>query len=191
MPWQDPTETIIAGSGGVYVADLGAALPANESSALSPATWTGLGYHTEDGVSVSSSPNVTEHGAWQARRPIRIQRGADDFRVTFTLQQWNEVTVPLAFGGGEVVDLGSGHYRYNPPADDAALDEKAAVIDVIDGDTIGRFVIERAVAVEAVEASFNDESIAGLPITLRALEPQSGGDGWFFLTNADGFVTGS
>ena len=188
--WNDAGETIIAGSGEVYVAPVGTALPANESSALNSA-FAGLGYHSEDGVALANAPELKKFGAWQSKKPIRLERGDEEFRLTFQLLQWNENNVPLAFGGGDVTDLGSSHYKYTPPLSTDDPDEKALICDVIDGANILRIVIPRGLAVESVESELNRDAMGVLPITFEAMEPETGGEAWYFLTNIAGFATGS
>src|SRR5690606_4695916 len=124
MAWNDASETIVSGKGQVYVADVGTALPATADAALNGA-FEGLGFHTEDGVSLNKSLEIVEFRSWQSLHPIRREREADDFQLTFVLEQWNEVNLPLAMGGGDVLDLGGGQVRYNPPDDGAPLDEKS------------------------------------------------------------------
>ena len=188
--WNDAAEAVVAGSGQVYSAPVGTALPANQSAALNTA-FNGHGYHTEDGVAINYAPEITRHGAWQAKRPVRIDRGTDSFRLTFALLQWNDVTLVTAFGGGEVESLGSGNYAYHPPADTDSIYEQAYVVDVIDGDNIGRFLVPRGVVVEGVDSTFNDTAMANLPITIEALEPADGREAWTFLSNFDGLAAGS
>ncbi len=191
MAWNQSDELIVAGTGEVYVAAVGTSLPANESTALSSSLWTGLGYHTEDGVSISNTPETQRYNAWQSKRPVRLDRGVETFTLTFNLEQFNEATFPLAFGGGDVTEPTSGHYKYEPPTDTDGLDERAVICDVVDGANIIRFVIPRGVATEAVETSFTRTALATLPITIEALEPADGGSAWYALSNLAGFEVGS
>lgn len=191
MPWNDPGETIIAGTGQAYAAAVGTALPTSESSSLN-AAFHGLGYHTEDGVSVNFEPDIVEHQAWQSKHPIRVEKNAEAFTVSFVLLQWNEDTVPLAFGGGAITEPTSGHFKYTPPSESDAIAEKSFVIDVQDGSRIGRFVLPRAVVTESVEATFNRSEMAGLPISLKALQPSDLSSPWLFYSNdSAAFTTGS
>lgn len=191
MAWNDSAETVVAGTGEAYVAAVGTTAPANEGTALAPATWTGLGYHTEDGVSINKSLELVEFRAWQSKYVIRRERGEEEFRITFSLLQWTSTSVPLAFGGGSIVDLGSSHYKYVPPDDADGLVEKMLVLDVIDGTEKLRFVVPRGTVTEGVESQFARNQMSPLPITFKALEPETGGDAWYFLTNVDGFAAGS
>lgn len=190
MAWNNADELVVGNTGQVYVAAVGTALPANESSALNSA-FKGLGYITEDGVTINVEPDITEFNAWQSRSPIRRELNMQGVTATFGLTQWDEDTVPLAFGGGTITDLGSGHYKYELPDDEDALDERAAVIDVQDGSEIHRFVIPRCNVSEAVEVQFQRTEMAILPITLSALEPTGGGSPMHWLSNSAAFAAGS
>lgn len=189
MAWNDSGEYIVAGTGEVYVGAVGATAPTDATTAPSAATWSGLGYHTEDGVSFSQSIEVARFRAWQSRSDTRRDRDSETVRVTFALQQWNEVNVPFAFGGGTIT--GSGPYQFTPADDDAALSEKSLLVDVVDGSNRIRFVIPRGTVVESVDTQFARTSEAVLPITFEALEPSEGGPSWYFYTNAAGFAAGS
>lgn len=191
MAWNDAAETIIAGGGQVYSAAVGSTLPANAGATLSAATWIGLGYHTEDGVSINKGLEITEHGAWQSKHPIRRERETEDFAVTFALQQWNENTVPLAFGGGTVSDLGSGQYKFVPPGDTDDLDERSLIVDLDDGSRRLRIVIPRGTVTDGVESQFSRGQMSALPVSFKALEPETGGDAWYFLTNDSAYAAGS
>jgi hypothetical protein len=189
MAWNDSGEYVVAGTGEAYVGAVGATAPTTPTSSLSVASWTGLGYHTEDGVSISHSIEVARFRAWQSRSDTRRDRESETFRVTFALQQWNETNVPFAFGGGAIT--GSGPYTFTPADDDAALAEKSLVVDVKDGAYTLRFVVPRGTVVESVESQFARTQEAVLPITFEALEPTEGGPAWYFLTDAPGFAAGS
>lgn len=185
MAWNDASQLVVAGTGQVYVADVATTLPEASPVEALDGAFEGLGYHTEDGLTLTATPTVQEFPAWQSRRPIRRELTAQDLQVAFVLQQWDEDSVPFAFGGGEITDLGGGMYRYDFPADDDQLQEKALVADVIDGDTHYRFVFPRGNVTEAVESQFQRTAVAGLPITWKALAPTEGGSAGYFLTDAD------
>jgi hypothetical protein len=188
--WNDPTETIIAGSGQVYVAPVGTALPAAENTALNSA-FAGLGYHTEDGVSVNQSREVIKHRAWQTKADIRRTSESEGFQVTFALEQWNEESVVLAFGGGAVSSPSANKYKYTPPTAAAAEYERSLICDVIDGSTILRFVIPKGTPVEGVETQFTRSQMGVLSVTFEAMEPDDGTPQWHLLTNSAAFAAGS
>lgn len=190
MAWNDASELIVAGNGQVYTAPVGTALPTTGPTETLNSAFEGLGYHTEDGVSISVNPDIQEFNSWQSRQPVRREMNAREIQVQFTLQQWDEDSVPFAFGGGTVTTLGGGAYRYDYPADTAQLVETSLVVDVVDGSDIFRFVFPRGNVTEAVESQFSRDSEAGLPITWKALAPANDASAGYFLTNAS-FAAGS
>lgn len=188
MAWNNANELVVGGSGQVYTATSGTTLP-TDVTVLSSATWTGLGYHSEDGTTLAVTPNVQDFNVWQSRQPARRENLAQEIKVTFTAVQWDEDTVPLAFGGGSI--SGSNPYTYSFPTDTAALDERALVLDVVDGSNTIRFAFSRGNVTDATEAQFNRSSLAGLTIGYSALAPSGGGSPGKFITNSTGFAAGS
>lgn len=190
MPWNDASQLIVPGSGQVYVAPVGTALPTTSAASLNSA-FVGLGYITTDGVAFAAEPEISEISAWQSRDPIRRDLIGQAKQFTFTLQQWNEENLPFVFGGGTVVDLGGGEYRYDFIEDDDALDEHAIVVDLVDGSTRHRFAFHRGNVTDTVETSFVRESEAGLPVTFKVLSPSTGGSPGSYFTNSADFAAGS
>lgn len=189
MAWNDASEIRVAANGQVYVAPVGTALPTTPTGALN-AAFVGLGYTTEDGVGFSVGLDINEIKSWQSRQPTRRDLVGQEISASFGLQQWNEETVPLAFGGGAITTI-SGGYRYDFPEEGDALDEYAMVIDAVDDSTNMRFVLVRGNVVEAVETKFQRGEAAVLPITFKALEPSAGGAAAYFLSDGAGFLAGS
>lgn len=187
--WNDASEIVVAGSGEVYVAPVNTALPTTPTETLN-AAFVGLGYHNEDGVTLSVEPTIEEFMAWQSRQPIRREMTAQDITVSFALQQWNEENIVFAFGGGAVTSV-SGGYRYDFPTDTTSLQEKAMVIDCQDGSEHHRFVFTRGTVIDAVESQFQRGATALLPITFKVLGPESGGAPGYYLTDSGAFAAGS
>lgn len=188
--WNDSTELVVASNGQIYVAPVGTALPAGPATTLN-AAFVGLGLATEDGVKLSVSPTITEHKAWQSRHPVRRDLTGQEIQAAFQLEQWNESTVVLAFGGGAITTV-SGGYRYDFVASGAALDERAMVIDAQDGTRKVRYVFPRGNVTEAVETTFSSTSPALLPITFKVLEPADGSaSGYILFDDAAAFAAGS
>lgn len=187
MPWNDPTELVVASNGQWSVAPVGTPLPVSPVAALN-AAFVGLGYLTEDGATLTVTPEVSDFGAWQSRDPIRREMTAREVQIAGALQQWNEDTVPFAFGGGAITSPSAGIYRFDLP--EGALDERAVVLDAVDGANHLRWVFPRGNVTEAVESQFQRSATALLPITFKALKPENGVTG-YFLTDAPGFAAGS
>jgi hypothetical protein len=189
MAWNNASEIVIASNGQMYVAPVGTPLPSDPVAALN-AAFIGLGYITEDGAALTVTPDVTDYMAWQSRSPVRREKTAQEIQVAAALMQWNEQTVPAAFGGG-TVSGSSGNYRYDLPKDDAALDERALILEAIDGAVHMRWVFPRANATEAVEAAYARGNPASLPVTFKALAPSAGASPGYFLTDSAAFAAGS
>lgn len=173
----DPNEIVVAGNGRIFVAPVGTAAPTDTATAW-PAGWVDLGYATEDGVTISKGRDVTEVRVWQSRLAVRRFVTSETLDVSFSLVQWNADTIPLAFGGGDVVTAG-GVSTYTPP-ESGALDERAVGIEWVDGDRVHRLVLERSMVSDAVETNLNATSPAELPITMSALAV-AGGLGWSLI----------
>jgi hypothetical protein len=189
VPWNNANELIVAGDGQAYVAPSGTALPTNATGALN-AAFVGLGYITEDGATVTVSPDIAEFMAWQSRSPVRREKTSVSVQIAFALMQWDEDSVPLAFGGGSVSGT-AGNYRYDLPRDDSALDERALILDAVDGATHYRWVFPRGNVTEAVEAQYQRANPASLPITFSALAGAGGASPGYFLTDSAAFAVGS
>lgn len=190
MAWNNANEVPVGSSGQVYVAAVGTTAPTAYNSALAAATWTGLGFLTEDGFTKSGDIETSEIKAWQSFNPIRREVVGRNDRFAFALMQWNENTLPIAFGGGAVAAASAG-YKYTPPQDSDALTEKALVIDANDGSEVYRFYAPRVTIVEGVETNFKRGEAAILPIVFETLEPATGGDSWAIFSGNANWATGS
>lgn len=183
---KDASELKVAGNGGIFVAPVGSTLPVDVDSPLDGA-FVDTGYATEDGVTFRYAPEITDHRGWQSAHPLRRDLTNVELDAVFGLLQWNEETIRLAFGGGEVTEPSDGVFRYDFPEAGDEIDERAAVVETIDGDRKDRFVIARCNPVEAVETQFQRASTAVLPITLRALQPDSGVVAYYLTNDEDAF----
>jgi hypothetical protein len=165
---QNAAEVRIAGNGGLYVAPVGTALPTDPTEALN-AAFIELGYSSEDGVTMTPARTIEKIKAWQSRQPVRTSVTEESITISTSLMQWNESTIAMFFGGGSVA-VASGVYTYTPPAA-GEIDERALVLEWIDGEYTYRLVSERAAASELGEVQLTSTAAAMLPITLELLAP--------------------
>lgn len=158
-------------NGHVWIAEYGTAtIPAkNTNPTATPAGFLDLGYITEDGVTATSTPTITEFRAWQARQAVRRERSAQDLEFKFSMEEWRAGTVQFAFGGG-TVEASGGYQTYTFPDAGDALDEISMVVDTQDGDFNYRYVISRGNVTDAVEVQFKAEALAVLPVTFKGLD---------------------
>lgn len=190
MPTQDASELVVASHGDVYIAPVGTTLPTAVDGALD-GDFIQVGFITEDGVTLSVTPTIDEFMAWQSRQAVRRELSAQEIQIAFSLEQWNEHSIVLAFGGGTVTEPSPGEYQYDFIDEDAPLDERSIVLDWQDGDKQYRSVFERGNVTESVETNFVRSALAVLPITFKVLSPTNGGSPGYILTDDPSFEAGS
>lgn len=178
--WNDAGETWVAGDGQAYIAPVGTTLPKDAKTKPSN-TFAGLGYHTEDGVKTNKSLEVSEYGAWQSEDPIRRERKSKNFEVAFSLLQWNDATLPFASGGGKIESLTENQFKYVPPTDSDALEEKALLVDVEDGQRKMRIYVPRGTVTDPGESVFNRDTMSNLSVAFKALKPSDGGPSYYYV----------
>jgi hypothetical protein len=189
MAWNNANELVVGGGGQLYTAPSGTTVPTTTTGALN-AAFVGLGYLDEDGLTLSVTPNIQEFAVWQSRQPARREALAQEILLSCKLAQWDEDTIPVAFGGGSVTGS-TPNFKFSFPADTDALKEVAVVADVTDGTENHRFVFERANPTEAAEVVFNRSALAVLPLGLKVLAPAAGGSPGAYYTDSAGFAAGS
>jgi hypothetical protein len=191
----DAQEVMVAGSGHLWVADLrdNPSFPTTtaEPEAALDTEFMDLGYITEDGPTFTVTPTVEDLNAWQSFDPIRRLVTSRVTAVAASLQQWNQSSFNVAFGGGDWSQPAAGVYRYDPPANDEPLPEFALVLDVQDGDKHGRFVLKRTNIADAVETTFTRSGAAVLPISATTLAPADQSRPWFFVSDDPAFALAS
>jgi hypothetical protein len=133
------------GSGEVYLAPVGTAMPAAETEALN-ALFLGLGYTTEDGVTIQPSVEMNEVRSWQSGYPTDRRVNTRDLTIQATLQQLNKDTFKANFGGGTWATA-TGTHTYTPPAE-ADIDYKALIVHWADGVDITRLLVPKVLVSE-------------------------------------------
>lgn len=135
-----PTHVVVAGTGAVWVAPEGTALPTDIVTPL-PAAWTDIGYVGEDGVQFSFSRDQEEINAWQSAEPVRVLITNEPKTISFELLEFDRASILLAFRGGSFAGT-TPPYTYTPP-DAGVSDVRAMVIDGKDGAQTFRFAFPR------------------------------------------------
>lgn len=155
-------ELFIPGGGSVLIADVGTTAPTDTTSSWG-AGWTDLGFTTEAGVTITPGKTLTNIPAWQSRYPLRRIVTEETMETAFSLLQWNEDTIGLAFGGGSW----SGGV-YSPPAA-GSLIEYALGVEGIDGDKVERWVFHRTIVTTVGGIALTRTAASALPITMSIL----------------------
>ena len=178
---QNASELIVAAKGTLSVAPFGTALPTDSTTALN-AAFVDVGYVTDAGVTLTATPTVTDIGAWQKLTPIRKIVTNRAFTAAAQLEQWNQETIALAFGGGTWTMVTAGAYKYSPPNDGDALTDYSVVIDAQDGTKSFRYVIFKANVTDAITTNLVNTAAATFPVTFSALTPDNQTNSWCFYS---------
>lgn len=177
-------EVRVTGTGHVYVAEVGTAFPTDITDAVQDTDgWVELGYVSEEGARFSFGREVNNIMGWQAFDPIRKVVTAVPKSIAFDLMQWNQFTVKLALGGGTVTEPSPGAYQYEPP-DESFLDDRALIVEGIDGDYTYRFCYRKALNETGVDFAFVRSDPVLFPITM-GVQAADGGEKPFILQTDD------
>ncbi len=164
---QNANESVIAANGAVYIAPEGTTLPGDASTAPD-AAFKDLGYISEDGVTFTPAIESDGLKAWQSLQAIRTFLTAYDITAAFTMLQWNQDTLELAFGGGQFTDNGDGTWDYLFPKPEERV-PVAMVIDGVDGNRKYRIVLDKVELTDTGDVTFLRSDAAGLEVTVTAL----------------------
>lgn len=183
----DADEIVVGASGSVYVAPVGTAGPTDVGTALN-AAFVDLGYVSDDGVSITPGMDMSEINAWQSFYAVRRIVTNRSLEVGFTLLQWNESSIKLAFGGGTVTTTAGppAYYTYSPP-DPAEIDYRAVIVEWADGTKDYRLHIPKALVTDTSALSLNRTDPAGLALTF-SIQATDGSDPFTLITDDPAFA---
>lgn len=159
-------EVRVAGTGHVYVAPSGTALPTDASAALG-ASWKDLGYVSEDGVAFKFGRETQDLNAWQGDK-VRVITLREPKTVEFALMQSNSDVLTAAFGGGAVTSPSTGEYKFTPAAAGSNA-ERALVIEFVDGGITYRYAFARVQVEGDVSFTLTRGGAVTYPITFGVL----------------------
>lgn len=180
----DAGDIRVAGMAHVYFAPLLTAFPTFDEDP-DPTDWTELGYVTTDGITLSFSREVSEIYAMQSLEPVRVIATKVPKTVGFSMMQQGAGQLILALGGGTVTATGTAPavvYKYNPP-DASVIDERAMLVQMIDGNFEYRYAYKRAQNREGVEHKLVREDAATFPVTMQVLAPTDGSVPFYIESN--------
>lgn len=165
----DYTEVRVGATGQIYIAPVGTTAPTTTVGQW-PAGWIPLGSITEDGPSMTPSMDVSEIKEWQSLYPIRRVVNGRGLDWKFKVQQRNQTTFLLAFGGGTIAETapGSTVFTYTPPSA-AFIDERAFGLEVQDGSIIDRYILTRGMVTNIGDITFKRDEATGFELTVSAL----------------------
>jgi hypothetical protein len=177
----DSGDIRVAGDATIHVAPLGTAFPAFGTALADP--WVDLGYVTTDGITANYGREITEIYAMQALEPVRIIATKAPKTIAFAMMQQGQDQFILAMGGGTFAADGvTGAFRYTPP-DASVVDEKAMLVEFVDGLYTYRFEYPRVQNREGVETKMVREDASTFPVTMQILVPSDGSPSFEMVTD--------
>ena len=178
----DSGDIRVAGMAHVYLAPLDTAFPAWDAVPADP--WQELGYVTTDGITATYGREVTEIYAMQASDPVRIISTRTPKTIGFAMMQQGRDQLILAMGGGTYATDGAltDVFRYTPP-DPSVIDERAMVVEMIDGEFTYRWEYPRVQNREGVEQKLVREDATTFPVVMQILTPTDGSAAFEMVTD--------
>lgn len=182
---KDPDQIVVPGTGSIYLGTVGTStIPTNVSAAIDIAGtdgWVEAGYTTEDGVSFKVGRTTKEIKGWQSLNTLRRIVTGTPTSVGFTFLQMNHATWRAAMGGGSWTGS-SPNFKYTPPPANF-VDERALIIEGIDGNFTYRAIFRRVMLSDDVEFKFVREDPISLPTMWDVLATDTAEHPWEFQTN--------
>jgi hypothetical protein len=161
----------VAGTGELFLAPVGTALPTSAAAALN-ASFSGYGYTTDDGVTLSKSVDRDGVDAWQSATPVRNIITGQEFTVECTFLQSNSDILKLWLGSGDFATDGGTGYRADVPIDPVGQ-QFAMVLEWADGTIVSRLVMAKVEVTETGEVTLARQA-QSYPVTFGALPPDGG-----------------
>lgn len=167
----DATEVRIAPTGHIFIANSQTTAPTNLSTAMS-ASWTDLGYATEDGVSLAYSVDTSTIMGWQSA--VELKRGLSGvtLEVSFTLLQTNKEVTAAYWGGSSWANGAAGVATLTVPSNPSISSmEHAMVIEYTDdAGKIQRFYMGRGMVTDRQEITLKRDDAVAYGITFVAAD---------------------
>lgn len=178
---QDASQVRVGISGSFYTAPLGTTVPTTTAAAW-PAGWVDMGLIDDDAQpEMTPSREIAPIKAWQKFFPVRLVKTDEGMEWKIALIQKSGTTLKLSFGGGTIVALGGGDYRFTPPAP-AFIDERMCGLEIVDGTVIDRFILRRGFVSTTDTIPFKQDEAVKFALTITGMEP-SAGERWELISN--------
>jgi len=161
------TQLRVAGTGSIWKAPLGTALPTDSTTAWATG-WVNLGYQ-KDGFTITPSLKTTPVMGWQSTQILRLIATELTRKYAFEPLQSNIQTTAMAWNG-TVVPGTAGIYTITVP-NAATISEFMLGIDWSDGTTSQRIVIQRCalLTLPAIKGKRTEET--SYPFEVQELVP--------------------
>jgi hypothetical protein len=165
-------EEVHVGVGGLYVAAVGTALPADLADPIAP--WVHVGY-TDGGFQFTYGIEELKVPADQSLEPIKIVTTGRTITIATTLLQISADNLVLAYGGGTITPE-SGYDLYTPPAigEEEEVSLYFKLVNEVDGPV--RLAIRRAKRTGDSAIAFTKTEAAKISASWEVLDPGMSAD---------------
>lgn len=164
-------------TGGVYAGPIGTALPTDTDTALN-ASFVGLGYISEDGLTMTKGGDVTTIRAWGGDA-VKIVKATDDLSFAWTFIESSDAVVEEVFGSDNVTTLtGETTIKLNG----IQVGPREWVFEILDGDYAIRIVVPNGELAGEVSVTFVDGQPVSWPAALTCLPDASGNKAYIYKT---------
>lgn len=160
----------VAVTGAVYTGATSLAAPTDASTAP-PASWTDLGYCSEDGVTETRDRTTEQLKAWQGAAVIRETVTESSMKYDLTLIETNTAVVEVFYGSSVTKTSTVGSVEVDPSETGG---RRSFIIDVVDGSDLVRAYLPTAEITEVGEQVYANGEPIGYPITITAYPGTNG-----------------
>ncbi len=161
----------VAITGEVYYAPAGTALPTDSTTALA-ATYQGLGYLSEDGVTEKWDDSVDTIIAWQSATMVRSATTKSVGTMGFTMIESKGRVLQTFHRGSSMAESPAGNFKLEVKP--ITADPKIWVLHVIDGTKLIRIVVGNGEITSRGDVVYKNGVPIGYPVTLSCYPDSNG-----------------
>ncbi len=161
----------VAGTGEVYVAAVGVTAISSITAAIPSASWTGLGYTSEDGVTIARERDTEDINAWQSSTPVRKLTTSQSLTVSTAFLETKKRVLELWFGGS--FSGAAGDFK-NDLSVTPQSTEVALLVEWVDDTTKSRLFVPRVTVTDQGDVELTRTGAQQYEMTFEALAPASG-----------------
>lgn len=178
-----------AAGGAIYRAPLGTSLPTDATTALG-ASFTSMGYCSDDGLTNSNSPESEDIKAWGGAEVLNAQNGKPDTFTVKLIEVLNPDVLAAVYGDDNV--NGTLETGITVKANPDELPESVWVAEmVMRGGAVKRIVLPCAKISEIGDIVYKDNEATGYEITLKAMRDTAGQTHYEYIEKAPSGATGA
>ena len=164
----------VAGNGEISIGVVGTASPPTDASTALGSGWTGLGYNTDAGLTVSRTVNVNDILAWQSQVPVRKVPQDQACSVAGDFMQSNKDVVGLWYATSTFAVATPSTDMKADASINPALVTKAVCLDWEDGTMLFRLYIPKCQVTANGDQTLTRTGAVTYPLMFSAIAPDSG-----------------